>query len=237
MFEVSCMSQLSRLDLPSYVLFACLDAENKGYVSAEVLRQLEDWPSPVAQFVAGAQLLYDPSGTGVVSYAHFRRFCSYLDHLRPDRSSLSELRSEMRQALADLCGTDFGCNEMGYPSHNGHGDGYNSSNGAKISRGLDAPAELSGLVRLLQDATSVRRELAEVLAGAFLAVRSQNMRSYRGFLIMGRHSQIPGSGLKPFYFWFLFEDVCFFVFDMFTPCPWKFSLTAVLEKLCLNKLG
>jgi len=239
MFEVSCMSQLSRLDLPSYVLFACLDAENKGYVSAEVLRQLEDWPSPVAQFVAGAQLLYDPSGTGVVSYAHFRRFCSYLDHLRPDRSSLSELRSEMRQALADLCGTDFGCNEMGYPSHNGHnyGDGYNSSNGAKTSRGLDAPAELSGLVRLLQDATSLRRELAEVLAGAFLAVRSQNMRTYRGFLIMGRHSQIPGSGLKPFYFWFLFEDFCFFVFDMFTPCPWKFSLTAVLEKLCLKQTG
>ena len=207
MFEVSSMSQLSRLDLPSYVLFACLDAENKGYVSAEALRQLEDWPSPVAQFVAGAQLLYDPSGTGVVSYAHFRRFCSYLDHLRPDRRSLTELRLEMRQALADLCGTDFGCNEIGYPSHNGHnhGDGYNSSNGsngAKISRGLDAPAELSGLVRLLQDTTSLRRELAEVLAGAFLAVRSQNVRSYRGFLIMGRHSQIPGSGLKPFYFWF-----------------------------------
>ena len=75
-----------------------------------------------------------------------------------------------------------------YPSHNGHnyGDGYNSSNGAKISRGLDAPAELSGLVRLLQDATSVRRELAEVLAGAFLAVRSQNMRSYRGIFDHGQ---------------------------------------------------
>ena len=170
MFDVSSMDQVSRLDLPSYVLFACLDVENQGHVSKEALRKLEEWPSPVAQFVSGAQL-YDPAGNGVVTYAHFRRFCNYLDRLRPTGGP-QEARAQIRQALMELCGASI------------------SEQSGRTSRGLDAPAELSGLVRFLQETTGLKRDLAESFAGAFLAVRAPNSSSYRGFLIMARQCQL-----------------------------------------------
>ena len=181
-FDVSSMGQLSRLDLPSYVIFACLDVENQGYVSKEVLRKLEEWPSPVSQFVSGAQLLYDPSGSGGVSYAHFRRFCNYLDRLRPGGTcgTLQQARAEIRKALVEVCGTRTGFAEQ-------------TDRTCRTSRGLDAPAELSGLVRLLQDASGLKRDLAETFAGAFLACRAPNSTSsssYRGFLITARQCQV-----------------------------------------------
>lgn len=184
MFDASSMGQLSRLDLPSYVLFACLDAENQGHVSEEILRKLEEWPSPVAQFVSGAQLLYDPSGHGVVTYAHFRRFCNYLDRLRPcGEGALQEARAQIRQALMDLGGARHSLEDAASQTSPSH-----------PSRGLDAGADLSGLVRLLQDSVGLRRDLAETFAGAFLAVRapsnSTRLCSYRAFLIMATQSQV-----------------------------------------------
>lgn len=57
------------MDLPSYVLFACLDVEGVGHLSLEQLGKLEDWPSAVAPCIPGAQQLCDPTAQGMVTYA------------------------------------------------------------------------------------------------------------------------------------------------------------------------
>ena len=111
------------------------------------------------------------------------RFCNYLDRLRPSGTcdTLQQARAEIRKALMELCGTRSGAEQ--------------TDRTCRTSRGLDAPADLSGLVRLLQDASGLKRDLAETFAGAFLAVRAPNSASYasssyRGFLIMARQCQV-----------------------------------------------
>ena len=168
--DISSINQISRLDLPPYVLFACLDVGNQGYLTEEALQKLEQWPSPVAHLVSGAELLYDPAGSGVVTYAHFRRFCQYLDRLRPCGSAeLLALRSQVRQAIMHLSGQN------------------NYAESASLARGLDGPVDMFGLMRLLESA-GLTKDLAELFAGAFLAVRESS--SFRAFLATAFKCQV-----------------------------------------------
>ena len=61
--------ELSRLDLPPYVLFACLDVDAVGHLTFEQLRKLEQWPAPLKVSVEAAKQLCDPTAQGVVTYA------------------------------------------------------------------------------------------------------------------------------------------------------------------------
>ncbi|CAK9054251.1 Uncharacterized protein SCF082_LOCUS29475 [Durusdinium trenchii] len=172
--DLTSMNQLSRLDLPPYVLFACLDVQHQGCLSEEALRKLEEWPSPVAHLVSGANMLYDPAGHGVVTYANFRRLCNYLDRLRPrGRADVLEMRTLVREAVVQL---------------SGYTDGTNSFSREK---GVDGLADMFGLMRLLQH-VGLRQDLAELLAGAFLAVREphSSSSSYRAFFVTMFHGQM-----------------------------------------------
>ena len=164
--------ELSRLDLPSYVLFACLDVAANGHISKDAVAQLEVWPSALSKAVPDALVLCDPTARGVITYADFRRFCGHLDRQRPNLTDVTDFRSEVRAAVFQVGGQDPGQAAVS----TGH------------SRGLDAPADLAGLVRILTSSMSVSRHVAEILAGAFLAVKEQRS-SYRAFLTMLRRSR------------------------------------------------
>ena len=162
--------ELSRLDLPSYVLFACLDVAAQGHVSKDVVCQLETWPSALSKSVLDALVLCDPTARGVITYADFRRFCGYLDRQRPDLTEVTEFRSNVRAAI-----------------FKGGGFGEGGPGVSVVGRGLDAEADLAGLVRVLTSSMGASHSVAETLAGAFLAVKEQKP-SYRAFLTMLRRS-------------------------------------------------
>ncbi|CAJ1355892.1 unnamed protein product [Effrenium voratum] len=168
LFSDTLMSGFTRLDLPVYLLFACLDQQGLNFLPEAALQTLEQWPSPVSRLIPGARLLCDPAKRGVVTYGDFRRFSSYLDQLRPLQAERAELRAQLRAALA------------AEPTSSSP-----AASAAAERRGLDGPADLAGLARMMR----VTPSAGELLAGAFLAGRQTDghgglQPSYRDFLAM-----------------------------------------------------
>ncbi|CAJ1395301.1 unnamed protein product [Effrenium voratum] len=169
LFSDTLMSGFTRLDLPVYLLFACLDQQGLNFLPEAALQTLEQWPSPVSRLIPGARLLCDPAKRGVVTYGDFRRFSSYLDQLRPFQAERAELRAQLRAALA---AEPTAAASAAAPA-------------APERRGLDGPADLAGLARMMR----VTPSAGELLAGAFLAGRQTDghgglQPSYRDFLAM-----------------------------------------------------